>query len=253
MTTTTTNPTTTTAARKPLLALASLGMLLCQQAQGHVMMAGSPFLGLARSDRALGRLTRMVDELVSDNNFLPPAALPLWRKVVQHQTTDMSQPTTATDTISAFRADAIETENSYIISADLPGVKRENIRIAFLADGVLAITAERQSLYEPVLAKKPASALAAQQQADNDKDKQKAAATTNPNDIQVTTGVAAATESESWPKHLMREVTYGKAFRKFKLPSDADQDSTTAAFENGVLVVTMKKRQAPKEKLVQIK
>lgn len=253
MTTTTTNPTTTTtAARKPLLALASLGMLLCQQAQGHVMMAGSPFLGLARSDRALGRLTRMVDELVSDNNFLPPAALPLWRKVVQHQTTDMSQPTTATDTISAFRADAIETENSYIISADLPGVKRENIRIAFLADGVLAITAERQSLYEPVVVQEPAAAAAAQQQADNEKDKQKAA-TINPNDIQVTTAGAAATESESWPKHLMREVTYGKAFRKFKLPSDADQDSTTAAFENGVLVVTMKKRQAPKEKLVQIK
>lgn len=194
----------------------------------------------------MGRLTRMVDELVSDNNFLPPAALPLWRKVVQHQTTDMSQPTPTSDTISAFRADAIETENSYIISADLPGVKRENIRIAFMQDGVLAITSERQSPYEPVVQEPPAQAQG--QQAD-DKDKEKAS---NANDVQVTRGTAA-TESETWPKHLMREVTYGKAFRKFKLPNDADTDSTTASFENGVLVVSMKKRQAPKEKLVQIK
>lgn len=59
--------------------------------------------------------------------------------------------------------------------------------------------------------------------------------------------------ADAFPKFLMREVMYGKTTRSFKLPPDADTDSTTAGFENGVLIVTMKKRQVPKEKLVHIK
>jgi hypothetical protein len=50
----------------------------------------------------------MVDELVNEQNLLPPTVLPLWRKVMQHQTTDMSQQAAASGSIAAFRADAIE-------------------------------------------------------------------------------------------------------------------------------------------------
>lgn len=50
----------------------------------------------------------MMDELVSENNLLPPTVVPLWRKVMQHQTTDMSQQEPTPGTISAFRADAVE-------------------------------------------------------------------------------------------------------------------------------------------------
>jgi hypothetical protein len=50
----------------------------------------------------------MVDELVNEQNLLPPTVLPLWRKVMQHQTTDMSQQPSAPGSIAAFRADAIE-------------------------------------------------------------------------------------------------------------------------------------------------
>jgi hypothetical protein len=50
----------------------------------------------------------MVDELVNEQNLLPQTVLPLWRKVIQHQTTDMSQQSPAPGSIAAFRADAIE-------------------------------------------------------------------------------------------------------------------------------------------------
>ena len=135
-----------------------------------------------------------------------------------------------------------QTQNTYIISADLPGVKRENIRIAFLQDGVLSITAERQSLYEvaPKASEDGGTGDAGKGQQPPD--------WTNQHQIDVSKEAA-----EAFPKFLMREVMYGKTTRSFKLPPDADTDSTTAGFENGVLVVTMKKRQAPKEKLVQIK
>jgi hypothetical protein len=49
----------------------------------------------------------MVDELVNEQNLLPPTVLPIWRKVMQ-QTTDMSQQAPAPGSIAAFRADAIE-------------------------------------------------------------------------------------------------------------------------------------------------
>lgn len=135
-----------------------------------------------------------------------------------------------------------QTEQNYVISADLPGVKRENIRVTFLQDGVLSITAERHSPFEPTHPKMSAPEVTP---VDNNVDKG------NQHQVEVSKGEAA--EGMLWPKHLMREVVYGKSTRSFKLPPDADTDSTTASFENGVLVISMKKRQAPKEKLVQIK
>lgn len=139
-----------------------------------------------------------------------------------------------------------QTQNTYIISADLPGVTRENIRIAFLQDGVLSITAERQSLYETAAPTTPQDAGAA----DASKGPKPADWTNQQQQVEVTREAAGA---EAYPKFLMREVMYGKTTRSFKLPPDADTDTTTAAFENGVLAVTMKKRQTPKEKLVMIK
>lgn len=121
-------------------------------------------------------------------------------------------------------------------------MKRDHIRIAFLQDGVLSITADRKSPFDVAA---PTTATPAPEAAADNKDKG--------TQIQVATGAAAAAEGTTWPKYLMREVIYGKSTRSFKLPPDADTDSTTASFENGVLVVSMKKRQAPKEKLVQIK
>lgn len=50
----------------------------------------------------------MVDELVNEQNLLPQTVLPLWRKVIQHQTTDMTQQNPAIGTITTFRTDAIE-------------------------------------------------------------------------------------------------------------------------------------------------
>lgn len=136
-----------------------------------------------------------------------------------------------------------QTQNTYIISADLPGVKRDDIRIAFLQEGVLSITAERQSLYE-VTSKATENGGAG----DIGKARRSPGWTNQQQEIDVSKEAA-----DAFPKFLMREVTYGKTTRSFKLPPDADIDSTTAGFENGVLIVTMKKREVPKEKLVMIK
>lgn len=144
-------------------------------------------------------------------------------------------------------------KNNYVITCDLPGVKREDIRIAFLQDNVLSISAERKSPYEVAAAASPESA---QKEGPNKDEKKEEMARSNvdiDNKAGSTISATTAASGETWPNYLMREIAYGKSLRSFKLPSDADTETTSAIFENGVLVVTLSKRQVPKEKLIEIK
>lgn len=229
------------AKRALLVGLASLAV-----AHGHLVMAANPFI---RTDRALRRLTSMLDELV-DTNGLPPQVQPLWRRVVQQPQTDMSQPAPAFGpdaAVLAFRAEALETPDSYVIQADLPGVKRENVRIAFHDGNVLGITATRTNPYEAVTAE--AAAAAAPKADEGKKDKGKGA-----NEVVAAQPPSSDADNDplEYPKYLMREVAYGKAARTFKLPSDASPETATARFEDGVLTVVIKKREQPKEKVIEI-
>jgi len=225
-----------TTKRALLVGLASLAV-----AHGHLVMAtGNPFL---RTDRALQRLTRMLDELV-DGNGLPPQVQPLWRRVVQQpaQQTDMTTPqAVAPQSVLAFRAEAVETADTYIIQADLAGVKRGDVKIAFHDGNVLGVTATRVNPYEA--ASKPAAA------ADEGMQKDKGA---KANEVEVTQPSAADDAAEAYPKYLMREIAYGKTFRSFKLPSDASPETASARFEDGVLTIVIKKREQPKEKVIEI-
>lgn len=240
-----------TAKRALLVGLASLAV-----AHGHFVMAANPFL---RTDRALQRLTRMLDEIV-DSNGLPPQVQPLWRRVVQPQApTDMSQPPSAlvgpdASVLASFRTEVVETPDAYVIQADLPGVKREAVRIAFHDGNVLGITAHRPSPYDAVTAEGGATAAtaAAVDQEGAKKGKGKAAAARS-NEVEVQQPSTKASEGgEAYPKYLMREIAYGKAFRSFKLPADASPETATASFADGVLTVVVKKREQPKEKVIEI-
>ena len=236
--------------RALLLGMASMAMMgLTPAAQAHVLLAGANNPFIIRTDRALNRLTRLMDDLVNAEG-LPGPVQPLWRRVVQHQT-DMSQPLGAADgtTVLAFRAEALETPDSYVIVADLPGVKREDIRISFLDGNVLGITASRHNPYEALAAKAVEEPVSDSKDKDDGKKKAAGGAA-----IEIATETASRSgEDDTWPKYLMRELTYGKQHRGFKLPSDASPETASAQFEGGVLTVTVAKRQAPKEKLIEIK
>lgn len=233
------------AKRAFLVGLASLAV-----AHGHLVMASNPFI---RSERALRRLTSMLDELV-DSNGLPPQVQPLWRRVVQQPPqpqTDMTQspPAFGADAaVLAFRAEALETRDSYVIQADLPGVKRENVRIAFHDGNVLAITATRTNPFEAATAEAGAAGTAPKAAAEEGK-KDKGKGGANEVVAQPSTDVD---EAPQYPKYLMREVAYGKAARTFKLPSDASPETATARFEDGILTVVVNKREQPKEKVIEI-
>ena len=101
------------------------------------------------------------------------------------------------DRRAPFAADIRDTGSAFLIEADLPGFKKEDIHVDLDGD-MLTVSAERHSDYE---------------------DKEKAAS------------------------YLHLERAYGKCKRAFDV-SAVDTASITAAYENGVLTLTLPKKSA---------
>ena len=53
-------------------------------------------------------------------------------------------------------------------------------------------------------------------------------------------------------KYILKERRVSSFERNFTLPSDVDSDSITANFKNGILTVTMQKREIEKPKRIEI-
>lgn len=96
--------------------------------------------------------------------------------------------------LPAFRTDIRDTGESYILEAELPGFKKEDITLD-LKDGILTITAQHSDSKE---------------------------------------------EKDSDGSYIRRERRYGSFQRSFDV-TGIDEKSITAAYENGVLALTLPK------------
>lgn len=114
--------------------------------------------------------------------------------------------------LSNYGVDVREDADHIHIEADLPGFRKEDVDIS-LEDGMLTITAEREEeATEP-----PPS----QQQQQNS-------------------------------YYLLRERRRTRFVRSFALPPNVDESNVQASLEDGVLKITMNKREESKAKRVQL-
>ena len=139
------------------------------------LMRLDPFRDIARFDPF-----RDMDELFRD--FSPP----VWR---QEQTPRM-------------RMDVTETEKKYTVKAEIPGVQKEDIKVAVNGNQV-SLTAE----------------IKEEKSADGG-------------------GAGGAGGSGT----LRSERYYGQLHRSFTLPQEVDDDQAGARYENGVLTLTLPKK-----------
>lgn len=139
------------------------------------LMRLDPFREIARFDPF-----RDMDELFRD--FSPP----VWR---QEQTPRM-------------RMDVTETEKEYTVKAEIPGVQKEDIKVAVNGNQV-SLTAE----------------IKEEKSADG--------------------GGAGGTGGSGT---LRSERYYGQLHRSFTLPQEVDDDQAGARYENGVLTLTLPKK-----------
>ena len=100
--------------------------------------------------------------------------------------------------------DIKELDNSFVLHADIPGVKPEDISVT-MEEGVLTIKGEKKT--------------------------------------------AAETEKEGYKRV---ERTYGSFYRRFSLPDTADAEAISAKSKDGVLEITIPKREAVKPKKINV-
>lgn len=125
-----------------------------------------------------------------------------------HDKTCPFEPTRNTQRVH-FHARPQQTDKAYEISADLPGIKKEDVKVSFTENGALTIEAERHEEKE---------------------------------------------EKEAAPKYYFKESFKGKTFRSFKLPANADTTHVNARLTDGVLHLSIPKKEGlPSERTVEIK
>ena len=124
--------------------------------------------------------------------------------------------------------DIHEDENSYMIDAELAGMRKEDVKISY-QDGVLSIAGERRYEYEE---KVPA-------------------AESNGNGNGQHEGRVSTEKRSSRSCHRM-ERFYGRFHRSFSFPTAVDPDGITAKFEDGILKVVVPKAEQVKPRQITI-
>lgn len=117
--------------------------------------------------------------------------------------------------MKATPADVVEYPNAYYFVVDMPGLKRDQIKVHLEDGNVLVITGERRR---------------EEKQAAGEKEKQQ------------------QQPQESGVKFLRMERRFGKLLKKFVLPENANTDTISASLEDGVLTVSVEKRPPPEPK-----
>lgn len=126
--------------------------------------------------------------------------------------------------------DIHEDENNYMIDAELPGMKKEDVKISF-QDGVLAISGERLYEYEE-------KAPAAEEKGNGNGDGK-------------VEGRVSVERKVGRSCHRM-ERYYGRFHRSFTFPTAVNPDAINARFENGILKVVVPKAEQVKPRQIEI-
>ena len=148
--------------------------------------------------------------------------------------------------IGNYGVDIREDENHVYVIADLPGFRKEDVDIS-IEDGTLTITAERREEVtvppggQPGARGRPGQQGESRQgQAEQQQQQQQAGAAAGPG------------QGEGQGEYLLRERRVQRFVRSFTLPPNVDDQHVQARLENGVLTITLNKREESKPRRVQV-
>ena len=122
--------------------------------------------------------------------------------------------------------DIHEDENNYIIDAELPGMRKEDVHISY-QDGVLSVSGERRYEYEDTTDK-------------------------SQNGNGEGSGDGRRPEVKSGRTCHRLERYYGRFHRSFSFPTAVNPDAINARFDDGILKVTVPKAEQVKPRQINI-
>jgi HSP20 family protein len=114
------------------------------------------------------------------------------------------------------RIDITEDEKNVYLHAELPGVKKEDVKITINEENVLNIKGDKKRVFEVAVESKEAEANKAER------------------------------------TFIKAERNFGEFTRSFMLPQNLNKDSIQAKFDNGILNITLAKIEPAKPKDIEI-
>jgi HSP20 family protein len=162
---------------------------------------------------------------------------------------DMGEDTPAIAS-SNYAVDIREDADHIYVEADLPGVRKEDVDIT-LENGVLTIMAERREEITEAIAPEagqPEQQTSAEASAGQQASEGRQAG--QPIARQQAGGIQQSSQQRG--DFLLHERRIQRFVRSFALPTDVDEQDVQARLENGVLRITLRKRQDAKPKHVPI-
>lgn len=120
-------------------------------------------------------------------------------------------------------ADISETDAAYVVELELPGVAAEDVDVV-VHEGVLSVAGERHAPHVS-------------------------------NDTKDAKDAQDGNDEEDSPKRRLHRVErqFGKFERRFRLPKDASADDVEASAKDGVLRVTIKRKEAAMRRAIEVK
>lgn len=122
-----------------------------------------------------------------------------------------AQPAADTAPVRRPAIDVAESDTSYVVTLDVPGVTREDVKVS--------IDGRRVSIVAEARAAEPAAPAA-----------------------DAAVDAATAETPKSTQRTILRERAFASYARSFTLQSEIDQTSSQAKLDNGVLTLTLAKR-----------
>jgi len=163
--------------------------------------------------------------------------------------------------MGTYGVDIREDENHVYVIADLPGFRKEDVDIS-IEDGTLTIVAERREEIAVPPGQQQGGRAGRQggQQGTQQAGQQGQSAA--PQQSREQEGAAAAQsgqatgqmagQGEGQGEYLLRERRIQRFVRSFTLPPNVDDQHVQARLENGVLTITLNKREESKPRRVQV-
>ncbi|KAI9595768.1 HSP20-like chaperone [Syncephalis fuscata] len=175
----------------------------------------------------------------SSNRFISPASssiFPLWNRVHGSSSDITDYPATSSPNWPAI--DISEADNNYVLEAELPGVAKEDVSVEVDHNGEV-VTVSGQVHQMRSTGQTPAS-----KDATNDKSpsEQTDSAVVKPEDD---SAVSTKEDQSAKPAgtYWAQERFYGSFRRAFQLPAAINPENVQASFRNGLLRVTMAKKE----------
>ena len=147
--------------------------------------------------------------------------------------------------------DLAETADSYVVSMDLPGVKKEEVNVS-VHDGVLTVSGVRHHQFMTPEKEEGEEEKKAEEE---DKKEEETPAATAAADAAATTETKEGEKKEEpkmTHKIIRMESYYGSFERSISVPAGTKSSDVSAKFENGVLTVKIAKPHKEEPKKIEI-